>query len=141
MLPIYVGDDLTDEDAFDAIRFNGIGVVVRHDEDGGRPTAAEFTLNSPDEVCEFLRRGGNWLAYEQKTSNEAWTFTFEGYDPHSEKLREALCTVGNGYFATRGAAPEIEGRSGPLPGDVCRRRVQPSRRHRRRATRPTTKAW
>ena len=108
VLPIYVGDDLTDEDAFDAIRFNGIGVVVRHDEDGGRPTAAEFTLNSPEEVCEFLRRGGNWLAYEQKTSNEAWTFTFEGYDPHSEKLREALCTVGNGYFATRGAAPEAK---------------------------------
>ena len=108
VLPIYVGDDLTDEDAFDAIRFNGVGVVVRHDEDGGRPTAAEFTLNSPEEVCEFLRRGGNWLAYEQKTSNEAWTFTFEGYDPHSEKLREALCTVGNGYFATRGAAPEAK---------------------------------
>ena len=108
VLPIYVGDDLTDEDAFDAIRFHGIGVVVRHDEDGGRPTAAEFTLNSPQEVCEFLRRGGNWLAYEQKTSNEAWTFTFEGYDPHSEKLREALCTVGNGYFATRGAAPETK---------------------------------
>ena len=48
VLPIYVGDDLTDEDAFDAIRFNGIGVVVRHDEDGGRPTAAEFTLNNPE---------------------------------------------------------------------------------------------
>ena len=50
VLPIYVGDDLTDEDAFDAIRFNGIGVVVRHDEDGDRPTAAQFTLNNPDEV-------------------------------------------------------------------------------------------
>ncbi len=81
MLPIYVGDDLTDEDAFDAIRFNGIGVVVRHDEDGDRPTAAQFTLNNPDEVQEFLRRGGNWLAYEQQTSNEAWTLTFDGYDP------------------------------------------------------------
>ena len=53
VLPIYVGDDLTDEDAFDAIRFNGIGVVVRHDEDGGRPTAAEFTLNSPKRCVSF----------------------------------------------------------------------------------------
>ncbi len=106
VLPIYIGDDLTDEDAFDAIRLNGIGIVVRHDEDGGRPTAAQFTLNNPTEVGEFLRRGGNWLAYEAQTSNEAWTFTFEGYDPHNEKVREALCTVGNGYFATRGAAPE-----------------------------------
>ena len=116
VLPIYVGDDLTDEDAFDAIRFNGVGVVVRHDEDGGRPTAAQFTLNNPGEVREFLRRGGNWLAYEQQTSNEAWTFTFEGYDPHNEKLREALCTVGNGYFATRGAAPESRAGQVHYPG-------------------------
>ena len=26
--------------------------------------------------------------------------------PAQERLREALCTVGNGYLATRGAAPE-----------------------------------
>ncbi len=109
VLPIYIGDDLTDEDAFDAVRTSGIGVIVRHDEDGGRPTAAQFALNNPGEVCEFLRRGGNWLTYEQQASDEAWTFTFEGYDPHSEKLREALCTVGNGYFATRGgAAPQAK---------------------------------
>jgi alpha,alpha-trehalase len=116
VLPIYVGDDLTDEDAFDAVRFNGIGVVVRHDEDGDRSTAAQFTLNNPDEVREFLRRGGNWLAYEQQTSNEAWTLTYEGYDPHNEKLREALCTVGNGYFATRGAAPESKAGQIHYPG-------------------------
>ncbi|HEY7051943.1 MAG TPA: trehalose-phosphatase [Mycobacterium sp.] len=108
VLPIYVGDDLTDEDAFDAIRFSGVGMVVRHDEDGGRPTAARFTLNNPAEVCDFLRRGGNWLAYERLTSDEAWTLTFDGYDPSAEKLREALCAVGNGYFATRGAAPEAK---------------------------------
>ena len=116
VVPIYVGDDLTDEDAFQAIRANGVGVVVRSDEDGGRPTAAQFTLNGPGEVCEFLRRGGNWLAYERDTSNEAWTFTFEGYDPHDEKLREALCTVGNGYFATRGAAPESKAGQIHYPG-------------------------
>jgi alpha,alpha-trehalase len=106
LLPIYIGDDLTDEDAFDAVAFNGVGIAVRHDEDRNRPTAAQYTLNNPTEVREFLRRGGNWLAYEQQTSDEAWTLTFEGYEPSAEKLREALCTVGNGYFATRGAAPE-----------------------------------
>lgn len=35
-----------------------------------------------------------------------WTWSYEGYDPARERLREALCTLGNGYFATRGAAPE-----------------------------------
>jgi trehalose/maltose hydrolase-like predicted phosphorylase len=32
-----------------------------------------------------------------------WTLRFTGYDPLDERRREALCTVGNGYFATRGA--------------------------------------
>lgn len=35
-----------------------------------------------------------------------WLLTYDGYAPHEEALREALCTLGNGYFATRGAAPE-----------------------------------
>ncbi len=35
-----------------------------------------------------------------------WTLAYESYDPDQEGLREALCTLGNGYFATRGAAPD-----------------------------------
>ncbi|MFD7921266.1 glycoside hydrolase family 65 protein [Streptomyces sp. NPDC059740] len=35
-----------------------------------------------------------------------WTWAYEGYRPEQEALREALCTLGNGYFATRGAAGE-----------------------------------
>lgn len=34
----------------------------------------------------------------------AWSLEFEGFDPAREGIREALCTLGNGYFATRGAA-------------------------------------
>ena len=34
----------------------------------------------------------------------AWSLVFEGFDPAQEGMREALCTLGNGYFATRGAA-------------------------------------
>ena len=47
LLPIYIGDDLTDEDAFDAVQFDGIGIVVRHDEDGDRKTAARFSSAEP----------------------------------------------------------------------------------------------
>lgn len=119
LLPIYVGDDLTDEDAFDAVRFDGIGIVVDHSEDGedgDRKTAARFSLRNPDQVCEFIRRGSRWLAYQQQVSGEAWDYVFEGYDPQSEKLREALCTLGNGYFATRGAAPESKAGQVHYPG-------------------------
>uniref|UniRef100_UPI0009EB5DE5 pyridoxamine 5'-phosphate oxidase family protein n=1 Tax=Nonomuraea pusilla TaxID=46177 RepID=UPI0009EB5DE5 len=35
-----------------------------------------------------------------------WVLRYEGFDPASEGRREALCTLGNGRFATRGATPE-----------------------------------
>ena len=35
-----------------------------------------------------------------------WRLVYEGFDPAEEPLREALCTLGNGRFATRGAAEE-----------------------------------
>ncbi|ALO92369.1 Trehalose 6-phosphate phosphorylase [Streptomyces hygroscopicus subsp. limoneus] len=41
-----------------------------------------------------------------------WTWEYEGYDSGTERLRESLCTLGNGYFATRGAVPEC--RAGPV---------------------------
>lgn len=34
----------------------------------------------------------------------AWSLVFDDFDPAEEGIREALCTLGNGYFATRGAA-------------------------------------
>src|SRR6185436_2029107 len=37
---------------------------------------------------------------------DGWSLVYDGFDPSQEKLREALCVLGNGFFATRGAAPE-----------------------------------
>jgi len=34
----------------------------------------------------------------------AWSLVYEGFDAAREGIREALCALGNGYFATRGAA-------------------------------------
>jgi trehalose-phosphatase len=52
--PVYMGDDVTDEDAFDAIDDTGVGVVVAGAED--RPTAAHLRLDGPDETSALLRR-------------------------------------------------------------------------------------
>lgn len=52
ILPIYMGDDVTDEDAFRALQGRGIGVLV------GRPeekTRADVLLEDVDEVEQFLR--------------------------------------------------------------------------------------
>jgi trehalose/maltose hydrolase-like predicted phosphorylase len=46
----------------------------------------------------------------------AWSLAYDGYDPAEEGQREALCTLGNGFFATRGAAPESRADSVHNPG-------------------------
>ncbi|MEU2752130.1 glycosyl hydrolase family 65 protein [Streptomyces collinus] len=46
----------------------------------------------------------------------AWTWEYEGYDPAHQRLREALCTLGNGRFATRGALPECAADDVHYPG-------------------------
>ena len=115
VLPIYLGDDLTDEDAFDALQTSGVAVLVRHDEDDGRRTAARFTVRGPAEVCELLRLLGDWLERSTHTDG-AWTFEFDTYDPATERLREALCAVGNGYLASRAAAPECRAGGLHYPG-------------------------
>lgn len=50
-LPVYIGDDLTDEDAFRALADRGLGLVVR---DGERPTAADYALADPEDVRRFI---------------------------------------------------------------------------------------
>ena len=45
-----------------------------------------------------------------------WLLRYEGYDEHQEPLREALCVLGNGRFATRAAAPESRADGVHYPG-------------------------
>ncbi|MGM0620564.1 MAG: glycoside hydrolase family 65 protein [Bacteroidota bacterium] len=47
---------------------------------------------------------------------EAWKVIFNDWIPEQQPLREALCTLGNGYFATRGAAEESDAGSVHYPG-------------------------
>ena len=61
----------------------------------------------------------------------AWVLEYEGFDPASEGLREALCALGNGFLATRGAAPEAQADEVHYPGDLCGGGLQPPAYHRR----------
>jgi alpha,alpha-trehalase len=45
-----------------------------------------------------------------------WSLVYTSYDPAQEGLREALCTLGNGYFATRGAVPDARADDVHYPG-------------------------
>jgi alpha,alpha-trehalase len=46
----------------------------------------------------------------------SWRLVYDGFVPETERLREALCTLGNGYFATRGTAPERSADAVHYPG-------------------------
>jgi alpha,alpha-trehalase len=45
-----------------------------------------------------------------------WLWTYDGWEPELEGLREALCGLGNGYVATRGTAPEASADGVHYPG-------------------------
>jgi HAD superfamily hydrolase (TIGR01509 family) len=49
-------------------------------------------------------------------ATEGWTWSYDGVDLTHEGVRETLCTLGNGYFATRGAAPDEDQDDVHYPG-------------------------
>jgi trehalose-phosphatase len=55
VVPIYVGDDITDEDAFHTLTGHGLCIAVRHEE--MRQSAADYTLSDTRDVKRFLQ----WL--------------------------------------------------------------------------------
>jgi len=55
VLPFYIGDDVTDEDAFRALQGRGIGIVVR---DQPYETAAAYSLRNPDWETGISPPGG-----------------------------------------------------------------------------------
>jgi alpha,alpha-trehalase len=111
-VPIYVGDGRTDEDAFLTLKERGIAVLVGSPR---RPTHAHLRLEGQEEVAPFLEALIH-LADNAQAEESAWTLRFEGWNPDEEPLREALCTLGNGKFATRAAAEEAAAGEVHYPG-------------------------
>jgi trehalose 6-phosphate phosphatase len=57
VLPLYLGDDITDEHAFGALSGRGVGILVADPADpevAGRGTAADYVLGDTQEVERFL---------------------------------------------------------------------------------------
>jgi trehalose 6-phosphate phosphatase len=59
VLPVYIGDDRTDEDAFKVLkkRGQGVGILVTKCP---KETSASYSLQDPGEVMEFLLRLVEW---------------------------------------------------------------------------------
>jgi alpha,alpha-trehalase len=52
-VPVYIGDDVTDEDAFRELADDGVGILVSREP---QPTRARYRLEDPDQVARFLQR-------------------------------------------------------------------------------------
>jgi alpha,alpha-trehalase len=111
VVPLYIGDDTTDEDAFRAIAERGVTIVVGG---GRRQTAAHYALRDTKEVARFLQELAGMA--QKAVSEGVWVRAYEGFNAEQEGLRETLCTLGNGYFATRGAVPESDADDIHYPG-------------------------
>ncbi|KPK91823.1 MAG: hypothetical protein AMJ94_06475 [Deltaproteobacteria bacterium SM23_61] len=53
VLPLYIGDDATDEDVFQVLQARGLSILVAEES---WPTAAHYSLKDPKEVQTFLQR-------------------------------------------------------------------------------------
>ncbi len=89
-------------------RGGGFGTVIGVDH-GGRAAALRAAgATAVVTSLEQLR-----VAAEQPSE---WSLRFDGFDAAQEGRREALCTLGNGYFASRGAAPGAVADGSHYPG-------------------------
>lgn len=140
LLPMYIGDDLTDEEAFDAIRFGGVGIVVRHSEDGDRRSAAQFSLESPDQV------GNSYNGVRCGLPTRTRWRTRLGSTPSTDTIRRARSFTRRcarwETATSRRAVPRLSRRPGRC---ITRGPMRPASSTasstRLRVPRSTTKAW
>ncbi len=50
------------------------------------------------------------------SQSDEWKIVYNNWNPEEHSLREALCTLGNGYFAARGAMEELRRNNLNYPG-------------------------
>lgn len=79
----------------------------------------ELYANGADIVVKDLAEIGyegieHW--FKQGFFLDNWSITYHDYVPEKEKTREALLSVGNGYFGTRGSMAETEAGEFNYPG-------------------------
>jgi beta-phosphoglucomutase family hydrolase len=107
------------EDAVSGVqagRKGNFGLVLGIAREGNRK---ELQKNGADIVVDDIGDIGYhgikaWFAEGLEDDN--WQLTYTDYDPAHERSREALLTVGNGYFGTRGAPEEAKAGQANYPG-------------------------
>jgi trehalose/maltose hydrolase-like predicted phosphorylase len=103
----------------------GLGVARLDDRQmladaGADPVVMTLDDVSLDGLREGRLRERRVVAERRRRQTErpksVWALQYNGFDAGRQGLREALCTLGNGYFATRGALAEAAADDVNYPG-------------------------
>jgi beta-phosphoglucomutase family hydrolase len=97
-------------------RDGNFGLVVGLARAGNK---RELLVHGADLVVEDLselplNKINDWFTSDLE--EDSWTILYHDYKPENEGIRETLLTVGNGYFATRGALEEQSANEINYPG-------------------------
>ena len=88
-----------------------LGLAREDNNEALKANGADIVVNDLEEIT--LKEINNWFTHGIDDDN--WEISYNNYDPASEKSREALLTVGNGYFGTRGAMEETSANNSNYP--------------------------
>jgi beta-phosphoglucomutase family hydrolase len=79
-------------------------------------------VNRSDLAKQLKQKGAHlvvddlWQIEAGVEKGSSWDQIYMGFDPEDQGRREAMCALGNGYFVTRGAAPEAKADDVHYPG-------------------------
>jgi len=76
------------EENRDELKANGADIVVE-----------DISEITPDDIQQWFKQG---------IKDDQWQISYVAYKKEKERIREALCSVGNGYLGTRGSAEECK---------------------------------
>ncbi|MEN4473895.1 HAD-IA family hydrolase [Mycolicibacterium cosmeticum] len=107
-----------------AAAHGGFGLVVGVDRTGAGAQLAEAGADVvvtdltriPGSSRGAGQRHDSWCGGAVAPTQPSWTLVYDGFDPAQEGTREALCTLGNGYWATRGSVPGAAADNVHYPG-------------------------
>ncbi len=118
-LGVNYDEALVVEDAISGVRaaragnFGMVLGLAREDNEAGLWEAGADIVVS--DISEIGFQGIlDW--FEKGLEDDNWSLTYRDYNTEKERSREALFTVGNGYFGTRGAMCEAEINEVNYPG-------------------------
>ncbi len=79
-----------------------LGIAREDNHNELKKHGADIVVSDMDEIS--IEDIDQW--FEKGLADDQWKISYYDYDKGKEKTREALLTVGNGYFGTRGAFEE-----------------------------------